>query len=97
MSKNEDFGMIPLESMAVGVPVITPDEGGYRLTIIDGKTGALLRDNSVKSLYNFLKNDFDKFLKNLHPDNLREQASKFSLETMEKHLKKIIDLPIRKK
>ncbi len=41
---NEDFGLTPVEAMAAGKPVIAPDEGGYRETIIDGVTGRLIGD-----------------------------------------------------
>ena len=43
--KEEDFGMSPLESMAAGKPVIGVAEGGLLETVIDGKTGFLLRQN----------------------------------------------------
>lgn len=41
---DEDFGMTPVEAMASGKPVIAPDEGGYRETVIDGVTGILIKD-----------------------------------------------------
>jgi len=41
-AKDEDFGLTPLEAMASGKPVIAPDEGGCRETIIDGQTGVLI-------------------------------------------------------
>ncbi len=41
-SKNEDFGMTPVEAMAAGKPVIAPNEGGYKETVIDGVTGKLI-------------------------------------------------------
>ncbi len=45
LAKNEPFGLIPLEAMACGVPVVAVNDGGYRETVIDGKTGYLvLRD-----------------------------------------------------
>ncbi len=48
-SKDEDFGRLPIESMSSGKPVIAPNEGGYKETIIDGKTGVLINDiNSDK-------------------------------------------------
>lgn len=37
----ETFGLVPLESMACGVPVIATNVSGHRETIIDGKTGFL--------------------------------------------------------
>jgi glycosyltransferase involved in cell wall biosynthesis len=43
-SKDEDFGMTPVEAMASGKPVIAPNEGGYRESILDGVTGMLISD-----------------------------------------------------
>ena len=40
---DEDFGMSPVESMACGVPVIGVAEGGLLETVIEGKTGTLIR------------------------------------------------------
>ena len=39
---NEDFGIVPLEAMASGTPVIAVDHGGVRETVINGQTGWLL-------------------------------------------------------
>jgi glycosyltransferase involved in cell wall biosynthesis len=41
-SPNEDFGIVPLEAMASGTPVVAVDRGGVRETVIDGQTGWLL-------------------------------------------------------
>jgi glycosyltransferase involved in cell wall biosynthesis len=40
---HEPFGLIPIEAMACGVPVVAVNEGGYKETIIDGKTGYLIK------------------------------------------------------
>ncbi|HVZ67716.1 MAG TPA: glycosyltransferase family 4 protein [Patescibacteria group bacterium] len=43
---NEPFGLIAIEAMASGVPVIALDEGGYRETILNNKTGYLVPRNA---------------------------------------------------
>jgi glycosyltransferase involved in cell wall biosynthesis len=39
---DEDFGITPVEAMAAGKVVLATDEGGYRETVVDGRTGFLL-------------------------------------------------------
>lgn len=50
LSKNEPFGLIPLESMACGVPVIAVREGGFRESVVQNKTGILV-NRSPYELY----------------------------------------------
>jgi glycosyltransferase involved in cell wall biosynthesis len=40
-ARNEDFGLVPLEAMAAGTPVLAVDAGGPRETVADGRTGWL--------------------------------------------------------
>ncbi len=42
LSRYDTFGLVPLESMACGVPVIALNVAGYRETIVDNKTGFLV-------------------------------------------------------
>lgn len=46
----EDFGIIPVEAMAAGRPVIALGRGGALDTVIDGQTGLLYRDQTVEGL-----------------------------------------------
>ena len=39
---DEDFGITPVEAMAAGKVVLATNEGGYRETVVHGKTGYLL-------------------------------------------------------
>jgi len=38
-ARNEDFGMVPIEAMASGTPVITVNEGMPQHTVLDGENG----------------------------------------------------------
>ena len=46
--RNEDWGMVPLEAMAAGTPVISVDNGGPRESIVDQVTGWLLPPDPVR-------------------------------------------------
>jgi glycosyltransferase involved in cell wall biosynthesis len=40
----EDFGIMPVEAMAAGTPVIASTEGGVSESVVHGRTGALVAD-----------------------------------------------------
>lgn len=42
LPQDEDFGLVPVEAMACGKPVIAANEGGPRETVLDGETGFLV-------------------------------------------------------
>ena len=46
----EDFGIVPVEAMAAGAPVIAFAKGGALETVIDGKTGVLFDEQTQESL-----------------------------------------------
>ncbi len=41
-SRNEGFGLTPLEAMASGVPVVASDAGAYAEMIVEGETGSVV-------------------------------------------------------
>lgn len=54
-AEDEDFGMTPVEAMASGKPVIAPNEGGYKETIINDATGKLIDDITIDKLIDAIK------------------------------------------
>jgi glycosyltransferase involved in cell wall biosynthesis len=49
-SMHEGFGLVYLEAMTAGLPVITPNEGGQSDFLEDGKTGYLVPPGDVDEL-----------------------------------------------
>lgn len=89
----EDFGIAPVEALAVGRPVIAYGGGGALDTVRPGITGELFPEQTVDSLTAALQ-DFEP--RQVDPDACRSQAEKFSTqafrEKMSAFLSKTIEL-----
>jgi glycosyltransferase involved in cell wall biosynthesis len=86
-AEDEDFGIVPVEAMGHGVPVISHRSGGPQETIIEGKTGVFFDELTVESLIEALgKIQTIKFDKKL----IRKQAEKFSKKIFQKNIKKLV-------
>lgn len=73
--KVEEFGITAVEAQAAGRPVVAPDVGGTRETVIDGITGVLVPPENVDALAEALTHvDFGAF----EPAAAVEQAHRFS-------------------
>lgn len=53
--QDEDFGLVPLEAMSAGLPVIAYRSGGATETVIEGKTGLFFDQPTVGSLIKAIK------------------------------------------
>jgi len=85
--QNDDFGIVAVEAMAAGTPVIAYKAGGALDTVKPGKTGLFFDEQTVESLTKVLKS-WDKTTWN-HND-IKLAASSFSTENFEKRLKQFI-------
>ena len=86
-SRDEDFGIAPVEAMAYGVPVIAYYSGGPRETIVEGKTGIFFKKYSTAALINAIKR-FEKM--HFYPMNCYRQAKKYSKEKFREKMLKFI-------
>lgn len=77
----EDFGIMPVEAMAFGTPVICGNIGGVLETVEDGVTGVHLHSESP----NELKNALEK-ASSLRRDVIRNHALRFDTAHFEKRL-----------
>lgn len=61
----EDFGIVPVEAIASGTPVIAYRQGGALETVVEGKTGIFFNEQTPESLnaavdtFHALKHEFD--------------------------------------
>ena len=78
----EDFGIMPVEAMAAGTPVIGSTVGGVSETVIDGKTGFLLSDFSKAEIVNA-----DASLSEITSSNCKQRADEFATEQFRKKLR----------
>lgn len=85
-SEQEDFGIIPVEAMAVGTPVIALGQGGPLETIVDGKTGVFFNERTVESLVDAVKRFNDSNHQSITAENCINQAKKFSKERFKKEM-----------
>jgi glycosyltransferase involved in cell wall biosynthesis len=92
-ARDEDFGMTPVEAMASGKMVIAPNEGGYKETIINKKTGSLINDITSQKLANTIKiiNAELKKDPNKYKVACQKQAKNFDTKIFIKKIKKFIN------
>jgi glycosyltransferase involved in cell wall biosynthesis len=72
----EDFGIVPVEALAAGAPVIAYGRGGVLDTVEDGRTGILFKEQSEQSLMKAVL-QIESGQSVFNPTELRMSANKF--------------------
>jgi glycosyltransferase involved in cell wall biosynthesis len=84
----EDFGITPLEAMALGTPVVALGEGGVRDSVVEGTTGIFFDAPEVESLRRALdaveRREWDRAA-------IREHAAKFSRARFDREFAEAIE------
>lgn len=84
----EDFGLVPLEAMSSGAPVIAYARGGALETVIEGQTGVFFHEPTADALLTAIDRaasvTFD-------PHILRAQAERFSADAFRTGLRKAVE------
>lgn len=84
----EDFGIVPVEAMASGRPVIAYRVGGALETVREGITGIFFNEQTSESL----KEAINKFKTDqFNPQVIRNHAEKFNKENFKENMIKFLD------
>ena len=81
----EDFGIVPIEALAAGTPVIAFNKGGTKDYVIPGKTGILFNEQTPESLANAILK-FEKQQNNFNQMELVKFAETFSEKNFQENI-----------
>ena len=83
----EDFGITPLEAMAVGTPVVAFRAGGALDTVVDGRTGVFFDEPVVHSIRDALER---AGAQKWNREQIRGHAASFSRARFEQQLMNVL-------
>jgi glycosyltransferase involved in cell wall biosynthesis len=86
---DEDFGIVPLEALACGTPVIALGRGGLLETMIPGQTGLFFNEQTPQSLLEAL--DEFEALSHWDPLLMRRAAERFSVGRFREEFSNVIE------
>jgi glycosyltransferase involved in cell wall biosynthesis len=85
--QEEDFGIVPLEAMAAGRPVIAYRGGGALETVVEGETGIFFDRQDAMSIIEAVR-DFDPA--RYKPERVREQSFLFDVEVFKSKVQQFV-------
>lgn len=93
-SKEEDFGLAPLEALAHGVPVVAYYGGGPKETLVEGTTGTFFTTHTSQDMTNAIRR---LSRKRFDPKALYRHAARYSKEAFSNKLVRYIQKEYEKK
>jgi glycosyltransferase involved in cell wall biosynthesis len=90
----EDFGIVPVEAMAAGAPVIALARGGALETVIDGVTGCLFHEQEVGALKAAIESVETGAL-SFDPDAAHRHAAAFDAAAFKRRMQAVIDAALQ--
>lgn len=85
----EDFGIVPVEVMASGRPVLAYGRGGAVDTVVNGLSGLLFAEQSVEALIDCVE-QFESEEKSFVPSRIRAHSLRFGKEKFKDKMSQLI-------
>ncbi len=89
----DDFGIVAVEAMAAGLPVIAYNAGGAKDYVLPGKSGMFFDEPTSTALAKVLS-DFDA--SKFNPNQIAKFAERYSAEYFQKHIQHHLDKLLKK-
>jgi glycosyltransferase involved in cell wall biosynthesis len=86
----DDFGIVPVEAMAMGTPVVALGKGGATETVVDGLTGIFYPESSAESLAAALTQFKTEGVKGT-AETIRKRANLFSVEKFRTAISELVE------
>ena len=84
----EDFGIVPIEAMACGTPVIALNDGGTKETIEDGKNGIHFKHQEVKEIVKAVELFSSK---SFNATTISKNTQKYASKRFQKEFKEFVE------
>lgn len=91
-AEDEDFGIVPVEAMAFGTPVIVHRSGGSKETVLEGKTGLFVNTFEVVEMKKTIQSALNK---KWDENSIHDHALKFSEQEFQRNVLKLIEKQVQ--